>query len=56
VRYGEAGRRKAEELYGLDRMIRNYEALFERVLSAKANSVVFTGGAVMNEQTGAKSP
>jgi glycosyltransferase involved in cell wall biosynthesis len=55
ARYGAAGRRKAEELFSLESMIRNYESLFERVLSAKKNKVVFTGDAYGNEPSGVKS-
>jgi glycosyltransferase involved in cell wall biosynthesis len=38
LRFGRAGRKRIEERFGLDVMLRNYEDLFERVITSKSGS------------------
>jgi glycosyltransferase involved in cell wall biosynthesis len=35
--WGEASRRRVEESFSLDRMVRNHEALYERLLNRRTN-------------------
>jgi glycosyltransferase involved in cell wall biosynthesis len=37
LRFGKAGRKRVEEKFSLDVMLRNYENLFERVITSKGN-------------------
>ena len=37
LRFGRAGRKRIEEKFSLDIMLRNYEGLFEQVINSKGN-------------------
>jgi glycosyltransferase involved in cell wall biosynthesis len=51
LRFGRAGRRRVEENFSLEKMVTNYEHLFEQIIACKKNNYYFRNASLFSKTT-----